>query len=174
MKKRTKIAIGIIAGLAIAGGCGKNQEEHSMEKQTEIQEQSADSKKEEKNQNQTTEESKSGKNAETAEKTAEPEKAAPSSDEAVAEAGIRPEFKASMDEYVAFYEDYARFMKNMQENPSDPGLLMEMSEWIDRLDEMDQKLDMLDQTKDDLSTAELNYYIDCTTRIYKLLSEASM
>ncbi len=47
---------------------------------------------------------------------------------------IRPEFKAAMDEYVAFYEDYAAFMQRYRENPSDLNLLLEMTDWISRGD----------------------------------------
>ena len=86
---------------------------------------------------------------------------------------IRPEFKAAMDEYVAFYEQYASFMQRYQENPSDLNLLMEMTDWIARLDSMTEELDKLDNSQDDMSEAELRYYLECTTRIYELMAQAA-
>lgn len=171
MKKRTKIALGIIVVLVLAGGCGRNREE---ENRKQVQEKSAEQKSTQNNQKSQNEKPDTEKENEQISEPVKKEKPAPAARPEASDTGIRPEFKAAMDEYVAFYEDYARFMKQMQENPSDLGLLMDMTEWIDRLDEMDQKLEALDQTKDELNTAELNYYIDCTARIYRLLSEASI
>lgn len=85
--------------------------------------------------------------------------------------GIRPEFKAAMDSYEAFYDDYCDFMKKYEKNPSDLTLLSEYSDMLLKSQEMNEKFEEWDD--EDLSNEELKYYLDVQTRISKKLIEVA-
>lgn len=86
---------------------------------------------------------------------------------------IRPEFKAAMDGYVAFYEDYAAFMQRYRQNPSDLNLLLEMTDWMTRTESVTEELDKLEDSQQEMNAAELRYYLDATGRILELMSQAA-
>ena len=96
--------------------------------------------------------------ADAAEVTQEPEKAVPAG-------GIRPEFKAAMDAYEAFYDEYCAFMQKYKQNPMDLSLLSEYSSMLAKVAEMDEKFNAWDQN--DMSDEELKYYLDVLTRVEK-------
>jgi len=79
-----------------------------------------------------------------------------------APAGISPEFKAAMDAYEEFFDEYVAFMKRFQANPSDLNLLTNSVSMISRYGETMSKLEGL---RSDLSGAELTYYLEVMTRI---------
>lgn len=80
---------------------------------------------------------------------------------------IRPEFKAMMDSYEEFFNDYAELMSALAKNPGDMSLLMKSLEFMDKYTKMLAELDEIDTGE--LSTAELSYYIEVTARIEKTL-----
>lgn len=93
-------------------------------------------------------------------------------EEAPAETGIRPEFKQAMDDYENFYNEYCEFMKKYMENPTDLSLLAEYS------DIMQKSLEMSDSfakwESEDMSSEELSYYLEVSSRVsQKLLEVAS-
>lgn len=88
------------------------------------------------------------------------------------ESQIRPEFKEAMDSYEQFYDEYVAFMQKYKENPSDLTLLADYASYMARYEDTMNKLDAIDE--DDLTTAELAYYIEVNARIQqKLLTMAS-
>lgn len=81
--------------------------------------------------------------------------------------GIRPEFKAAMDSFEAFYDEYCDFMKKYAENPADLNMLLKYADMLTKLDDMQKKLDAWES--EDMSNEELQYYIEVTARIEKKL-----
>lgn len=108
--------------------------------------------------------------AETEETTEEVEKIA--DNDSNSEGGVTPEFKAAMDEYEAFYDEYCDFMKKyISADPaSSLGMLEDYTKMLGRLDEMNKSLDEMGEKE--MSTADYNYYIDVTARIEKKLLSA--
>ena len=82
---------------------------------------------------------------------------------------IDPDFKKTMDDYEAFFDEYVKFMKKYQENPSDLALLGEMADMLQKENEMMDNFNNIDQ--DELNPAELSYYVEVQSRILKKLSE---
>ncbi len=103
-----------------------------------------------------------------------------SSDQAAASADsgeVTPEFKELMDGYETFMNGYCDFMQNYSATASsgdaaalssmlgDYSTLMQQEvEWLDKIDDVDQST---------LSAADLNYYIEVTTRVSQRLIEMS-
>lgn len=83
------------------------------------------------------------------------------------EKGLRPEFKAAMDSYEAFYDDYCALLKRYMENPSDLSILSEYMGMLGKLADMDEAFDAWEST--DLNNEELKYYLEVTARIEKKL-----
>lgn len=81
--------------------------------------------------------------------------------------GIRPEFKAAMDSYESFFEEYCKLMKSYTENPSDFSIMFKYLDMLSKLEEMEEQLDAW--SDEDLSDEELIYYLEVTTRIEKML-----
>ena len=79
------------------------------------------------------------------------------------ETDISPEFKKTMDSYEEFFDEYVDFMKNYDENTSDPAMLMKMSELMTKEADMLQKMESMDQSE--MTTAEAAYYLEVTARI---------
>lgn len=85
--------------------------------------------------------------------------------------GIRPEFKAAMDSYEAFYDEYCEFMEEYMADPTNLKLLAKYPEMLSKLSEMDKAFDEWDDG--DLSNEELAYYLEVTNRVtQKLLKVA--
>ena len=109
----------------------------------------------------------------SAESTVEQDEPEPTAEEEPQdESRIRPEFKEAMDSCEQFYDEYVAFMQKYQENSSDLTLLADYASYMTRYEEMMNKLDAIEE--DDLTTAELAYYIEVTSRIQqKLLTIAA-
>ncbi len=79
--------------------------------------------------------------------------------------GIDPEFKAAMDSYEAFFDEYIDFMKKY-ESASDDELIEMMAEYnryLSQYIETTEKIEAIDE--DELTSEELQYYLEVTTRI---------
>lgn len=85
--------------------------------------------------------------------------------------GMRPEFKAAMDEYEEFFDDYVELMKKLEKNPDDPMLLLKSAKFMVQYAETMEALEAWED--DDLNSKELNYYITVTNRINKKLLEVA-
>ena len=84
---------------------------------------------------------------------------------------VTPEFKAVMDSYEAFFDEYCDFMKSMSDDPTDLSYLMEYADMMSLYADMMEKLDSIDE--DSLSPADDAYYIEVTARIEVKLLEAA-
>ena len=83
--------------------------------------------------------------------------------------GIRPEFKEAMDSYEEFFNGYCDFMEEYTNSDDAVGMLNEYTEWMSDYTETMQKLTELGE--EELSTEELQYYIEVTGRITQRLAE---
>lgn len=98
-----------------------------------------------------------------------PEPTADPSTESAAENGLRPEFKAAMDSYEDFYNEYCEVLKKYMNNPSDFSILGKYMDLMGKLSDMDAKFEAWES--EDLSTEELQYYMDVNNRVMKKLLE---
>lgn len=83
---------------------------------------------------------------------------------------VDPELKAFLDSYEQFVDEYVEFMKLYQQNPTDLTLLAKYTDIMQRYTDFMSKYNALDE--DEMSDADLAYYIDVTARIEKKLLEA--
>lgn len=85
--------------------------------------------------------------------------------------GIRPELKELLDTYETFFDDYIAFMKNYMESGDTFSMLADYMEYIEKYAEVMEKLDAIGE--EDLSDAELKYYMEVmgriTTKLYDIL-----
>ena len=84
---------------------------------------------------------------------------------------LSPEFKKTMDDYEAWFDHYCEVMKKYQENPSDLGLLSEMTDLITEESAMLDQMESMDESE--MNNAELAYYLEVTARIEKKLLEVA-
>lgn len=94
--------------------------------------------------------------------------------EEIASNEIRPEFKAAMDEYEKFYDEYCVFMKKYTSS-TDPMAAMNMlgdyTKMLQQMEEVDKKFE--EWNSKDMTNAETAYYIDVTARIQKKLLDVA-
>lgn len=81
---------------------------------------------------------------------------------------VNPEFKASMDSYEAFFDEYIALIKKYNDNPTDIALLQQYTEMITKYTEMMAKYDAIDEAS--LSEADLRYYNEVNLRITEKLT----
>ena len=85
---------------------------------------------------------------------------------------IRPEFKAAMDSYEAFYDEYCDFMIKYKANPTDTNLITEYSDMMKELVDVDTAFK--EWENNDLNNEELKYYIDVNGRVSKKLLDVTL
>ena len=84
---------------------------------------------------------------------------------------IGAEFKAAMDSYEAFFDEYVAIMKKYKNNPMDMSILADYANYMGQYADMMQKFEKWEN--EDLNAAELAYYIDVQARITKKLLEVA-
>ena len=84
---------------------------------------------------------------------------------------IDPDFKAAVDSYEAFFDEYVAIMKKYKENPTDLSILTDYATYMGQYADMMQKFEAWEN--EDLNKAELAYYIDVQARITKKLLEVA-
>ncbi len=85
--------------------------------------------------------------------------------------GVSPEFKKTMDEYEAFFNEYAEFMKKY--NNSDDAMSM-LNDYLSMLTRYSEAIDGLDKIDTEaLSAADYAYYTEVMLRIDAKLLEAA-
>lgn len=95
----------------------------------------------------------------------------PATTEETGNAEIDPDFKAAMDSYEAFFDEYVAIMKKYKENPTDLSILSDYATYMGQYADMMQKFEKWQN--EDLSTTETAYYIDVQARITKKLLEVA-
>lgn len=87
------------------------------------------------------------------------------------ESGLRSEFKAAMDAYEEFYDEYLDILKKYKENPTDISLLNKYMKLIGKLSDMDAKFEAW--KSEELNAEEMKYYLEVSNRIAQKLLEAA-
>lgn len=86
--------------------------------------------------------------------------------------GVGAEFKAAMDSYEAFFDEYVAFMKKYEEsNGSDLSLLTDYASYMSKY--ADMMADLEAWNSEDMSTEEAAYYIEVQSRITQKLLEVA-
>ena len=182
MQKDKKILLGIAVLIVLSlfvskvtGGGEKyrskpdtNTTEASQTVKKEKNEQSSSAKKEINGTNE--EENREDNSTEAKEKTTEePTTEEPTTEEPTTEEPttvsntVTPSFKEQMDKYEQFFDDYIDFMNKYMANPSDMNLMMDyftfISDYADYMDAMES------MDEEEMSDADLAYYLEVTARI---------
>lgn len=88
------------------------------------------------------------------------------------EADISTDFKAAMDSYEAFFDEYVAFMKKYaKSNGTNMNLLNDYTTYMSKYADTMTKFEALKEA--DMSTAEAAYYIEVQSRITKKLLEVA-
>lgn len=82
---------------------------------------------------------------------------------------IDPAFKAAMDSYEEFFDEYVAIMKKYKENPTDMSILADYTKYMGQYADTMQKME--DWENEDLNTVELAYYLEVQNRITQKLLE---
>ncbi|MGN0612531.1 MAG: DUF6591 domain-containing protein [Porcipelethomonas sp.] len=85
---------------------------------------------------------------------------------------VSPEFKATMDSYEEFFDEYISFMKKYSESNYSLDMLEDYTDYMGKYAEMFKKLDEIDE--DELSESDYLYYIEVQSRITQKLLEADV
>ncbi len=85
---------------------------------------------------------------------------------------IRKEFKAALDSYEAFFDEYVAIVKKYSKNPTDLSILNDYTQYMGKYSEMVEALAKLGE--EEMNSAELAYYLDVQTRINKKLLEVAI
>lgn len=84
--------------------------------------------------------------------------------------GMRPEFKAAMDSYEKFMNEYVDFIKKYEANPSDFSLLADYADYTTKYADFVEDFEEWEDDED-MNAAETAYYIDVQARVSKKLLE---
>ena len=84
---------------------------------------------------------------------------------------VSKEFKKTMDKYEDFIDEYVKFMKSYQDSDDVMGMLNDYTEYMSKYQEVMDGLNSIDE--DELSDADLAYYLEVNSRISKKLLEAA-
>lgn len=86
---------------------------------------------------------------------------------------VTPELKEFLDSYESFMDEYVAFMNKYKENPSDLELLSQYSDYLNKYTDFMQKANEYGDNEDEMSTADLNYYLEVTNRVNQKLLQAA-
>lgn len=84
---------------------------------------------------------------------------------------LDPDFKAAMDSYESFMNEYVDFMKKFDNNSSDLSLLAEYADYMSKYSEFVEGFEKWND--EEMNNAETAYYIDVQARVSKKLLELS-
>lgn len=101
--------------------------------------------------------------------TTEPEVTTVPETTSVSENTIRPEFKAAMDAYEKFYDEYCDLMAQYAKNPSNLSLLGKYGQMMTKMAEVDAAFEKWDDA--DMTTAEAAYYLEVNGRVLQKLAK---
>ena len=105
----------------------------------------------------------------TLEETTEPEVTTVPETTSVSENTIRPEFKAAMDAYEEFYDEYCDLMAQYAKNPSNLSLLGKYGQMMTKMAEVDAAFEKWNDA--DMTTAEAAYYLEVNGRVLQKLAK---
>lgn len=85
--------------------------------------------------------------------------------------GISPDFKAAMDSYEKFFDEYVAIMKKYANNPSDMSILGDYTKYMGKYAQMMEDFEKWES--EDMNAAETAYYLEVQGRITKKLLEVA-
>lgn len=90
--------------------------------------------------------------------------------------GVDPELKKFLDSYEAYIDEYIDFMKKMNENPDDVMLIAEYGDMLVKYAEFSEAAQIYSDKydNDEMSDADMKYYLEVMARIDKKLIDASL
>ena len=91
-----------------------------------------------------------------------------STDSVVDPALVTPEFKEMMDSYEAWFDTYIEFMTEYKNSKNPADMMLQYAKFLAEYAEMIEKIDSVDE--EELSAADLAYYMEVTARIYRKLA----
>ena len=83
--------------------------------------------------------------------------------------GVSPDFKAAMDSYEKFFDEYVAIMKKYANNPNDMSILADYSKYMGKYAQMMEDFEKWED--EDMNAAETAYYVQVQGRITKKLLE---
>lgn len=85
--------------------------------------------------------------------------------------GLGSDFKAAMDSYEKFIDEYVEFMKKYNANPNDLCLLTEYTDYLSKYAEYVENFEKWED--EDLNAVEIAYYAEVQARVSKKMIEAA-
>lgn len=88
---------------------------------------------------------------------------------------VDPEFKAALDQYEAFIDGYCDFLEAYLKADTDTQLSMmeDYAAWMNQYAEVMDAVRTLDACQDEMTPAQLSYYIEVTTHVSQRMIEFS-
>lgn len=85
--------------------------------------------------------------------------------------GMDPDFKAAMDHYEQFVDEYVSFMKKYEQNPEDMSLLVEYADLMREYATLTEAFEQWEEK--DLTATEAAYYIEVIARVSEKMLEVN-
>lgn len=85
---------------------------------------------------------------------------------------VSPDFKAMMDSYEEFFDEYIKFIKKYSESQDVTSMISDYSNYMTKYTEVMQKMNSVDTSE--LSPADYAYYVEVTARITEKLAKTSV
>lgn len=88
---------------------------------------------------------------------------------------VDPEFKAALDQYEAFIDGYCDFLEAYLKADTNTQLSMmeDYAAWMSQYTEVMDAVQTLDACQDEMTPAQLSYYIEVTARVSQRMIEFS-
>ena len=86
--------------------------------------------------------------------------------------GVTPAFKEMMDSYEAFFDEYIAFMEKYSKSDNSLAMMTDYFNWLSKYTDYMEKLEEADD--EDLSDADMEYYLEVSLRIEKKLIRAGL
>lgn len=88
---------------------------------------------------------------------------------------VDPEFKAALDQYEAFIDGYCDFLEAYLKADTDTQLSMmeDYAAWMSQYAEVMDAVRTLDACQDEMTPAQLSYYVEVTARVSQRMIEFS-
>lgn len=110
-----------------------------------------------------------------AQSSAEASSSTPAVEEAEEIEEVDPEFKSALDQYEAFIDGYCDFLEAYLKANTDTQLSMmeDYAAWTSQYAEVMDAVRTLDACQDEMTPAQLNYYVEVTARVSQRMIEFS-
>lgn len=82
---------------------------------------------------------------------------------------VNPEFKAAMDSYELFFDEYIAFMEKYSEADDPSSMMLDYLSYLARFSETMDALSKIEE--EDMNEAEAIYYLEVSTRIMEKISK---